>query len=259
MKYYKAFNENLQCRGFQYEVGETYELEKGKKLGICKCGFHFCKTVTDCFDYYPKNKATRFCEVEPLGKIVEEGNKFATDKIKIIRELTEEEINNGNVGVNNVGWCNEGDYNKGDYNKGDSNKGDSNKGDYNEGNSNEGNSNKGDSNKGDSNEGNSNEGDYNEGDYNEGNSNEGDSNKGDSNKGDYNKGDYNIGVANKGDYQCGVGCTNAPLMLFNKPSKHTLKELYDSGAIYDIIHHTLTPRVIALDTFDMEVWEELGK
>ena len=224
MKYYKAFNENLQCRGFQYEVGETYELEKGKKLGICKCGFHFCKTVTDCFDYYPKNKATRFCEVEPLGKIVEEGNKFATDKIKIIRELTEEEINNGNVGVNNVGWCNEGDYNKGDYNKGDSNKGDSNKGDYNEG-----------------------------------NSNEGDSNKGDSNKGDYNKGDYNIGVANKGDYQCGVGCTNAPLMLFNKPSKHTLKELYDSGAIYDIIHHTLTPRVIALDTFDMEVWEELGK
>ena len=87
-------------------------------MEICNRGYHFCKTIKDCFEYYPKAKETRFCEVEPLGKIVEEGNKFATDKIKIVRELTEKEINNGNIGVKNVGWCNEGDYNKGDCNEG---------------------------------------------------------------------------------------------------------------------------------------------
>lgn len=42
MKGYKGFDKNLQCRGFQYEVGKTYELGD-KKLEMCSNGFHFCK------------------------------------------------------------------------------------------------------------------------------------------------------------------------------------------------------------------------
>ena len=40
MKAYKGFNNKLQCREFQYKVGETYEEEKAE---LCNCGFHACE------------------------------------------------------------------------------------------------------------------------------------------------------------------------------------------------------------------------
>lgn len=40
IKGYKGFDKNLQCRGFQYKVGETFE-EKGT-IKACESGFHFC-------------------------------------------------------------------------------------------------------------------------------------------------------------------------------------------------------------------------
>lgn len=121
------------------------------------------------------------------------------------------------------------------------------------------NGNVGINNMGYANEGYGNKGNHNKGDYNEGDCNKGDSNKGNSNKGDCNKGNYNIGIANVGEYQVGICCTNAPLMLFNKPSKHSLKELLESGVIDDLIRHILTDKVKALDTFDINVWNDLVK
>lgn len=59
MKCYKGFDKNLQCRGFQYEVGKTYETEKAE---ICSCGFHACENPLDVFSYY--NPTSRFCEVD---------------------------------------------------------------------------------------------------------------------------------------------------------------------------------------------------
>ena len=59
MKCYKGFDKNLQCRGFQYEVGKTYETEEAD---ICSCGFHACENPFDIFGYY--DATSRFCEVD---------------------------------------------------------------------------------------------------------------------------------------------------------------------------------------------------
>lgn len=40
MKAYKAFDKNLTCRDFQYEIGKTYEMED--EPIICEKGFHAC-------------------------------------------------------------------------------------------------------------------------------------------------------------------------------------------------------------------------
>lgn len=34
---YKGMDKNMQCRGFQYEVGKEYETDKAV---ACECGFH---------------------------------------------------------------------------------------------------------------------------------------------------------------------------------------------------------------------------
>ena len=56
MKGYKAFNNDMTCRGFQYKVGKTYEM--AKKPIPCKQGFHFCKSIADYFNEKTKIKAT---------------------------------------------------------------------------------------------------------------------------------------------------------------------------------------------------------
>ena len=60
MKCYKGFDENLKCRGFQYEVGKEYE---EKRAEICDAGFHACENPMDVFEYYAPADS-RYCEVE---------------------------------------------------------------------------------------------------------------------------------------------------------------------------------------------------
>jgi len=266
IKGYKAFDENLECRGFKYEVGKEYKIEG--KLEICENGFHFCKTIADCYSYYPMSEKTRICEIEATGKTIEKGDKCCTSKIKIVRELPREKHRCGNVGKeDNFGFCNTGNYNYGNWNKGNYNIGERNEGDVNMGSSN-----KGDGNRGEWNTGNRNAGGFNKGTHNIGDSNEGERNRGFSNKGDYNvggrnKGNQNIGyrnvgngnfgIRNKGNYQVGLCNTNAPLVIFNKVSKMTLEDLVKSGAYEDILAGKLTDKVRAIDTFDEKVWYEI--
>ena len=86
---YKGFKADMTCLDFQYEVGQTYEMDG--EIGPCRRGFHFCQKMADVFDYY-RGKSCRYAEVEALGKIIVNGNKSVTDRIHIVRELTWAEI-----------------------------------------------------------------------------------------------------------------------------------------------------------------------
>lgn len=44
MKVYKGFDKDLTCRGFKYEIGETYEEENAD---LCSAGFHACEAPLD--------------------------------------------------------------------------------------------------------------------------------------------------------------------------------------------------------------------
>ena len=86
---YKGFNEDMTCRGFQYEVGQTYEHDRD--IGLCKSGFHFCRNMADVLNYYRRNDC-RYAVVEALGKVIDGEHKSVTDKLHIVRELTREEV-----------------------------------------------------------------------------------------------------------------------------------------------------------------------
>ena len=83
---YKGFDKNMQCRGFQYEVGKEYEMDG--EIKCCNRGFHACKSPIEVWDYYDMLNS-RFAEVEQSGKIDEEekSTKICSSRIKIKAEL----------------------------------------------------------------------------------------------------------------------------------------------------------------------------
>ena len=86
IKSYKAFDKNMQCRGFQYEIGKEYEMDG--EIKCCERGFHACKSPMEVWDHYDMLNS-RFAEVELSGKIDGEGNstKVCSSHIKIKAEL----------------------------------------------------------------------------------------------------------------------------------------------------------------------------
>ena len=132
MKGYKAFNSDLTCRGFQYEIGKTYEMDDLPI--ICKRGFHFCADIANCYKFYNMDENTRICEIEAIGDIDnnEDETKYCTNKIRIIKEITDYN-RKANSNSSSSGYCNSGYYNSGNRNSGNRNSGDYNSGDYNSG------------------------------------------------------------------------------------------------------------------------------
>ena len=161
MKGYKVFNKDWTCRGFQYEVGKTYEMKEDPVY--CEIGFHFCGKLIDCFNYYDFDSENKVAEIEALGTIDDSGDKekYCTNKIKIVRELTWHEV----LDLVNTGKDNTGRGNAGNWNAGNRNTGNWNAGNRNAGNRNTGRGNTGDENTGDENTGNRNTGDWNSTDF----------------------------------------------------------------------------------------------
>lgn len=120
----KGFDKDLCCRGFQFEIGKTYDTG-AEEIEICSnTVFHYCKSIQDLHNYYNCNKSqqNRYCKIEVLGKEVRDDKKYGSNKIKIVSEIVGEELNlllgliNGNNGLFNTGYYNTGDYNTGDWN-----------------------------------------------------------------------------------------------------------------------------------------------
>ena len=171
MKGYKAFLPDMTTKhgdNTVYEVGKTYTVED--EIKICENGYHFCKKCVDVYDYY--SKPCRICEVSVTGAVQTQGNKSVGRRLKILRELTADEISS---------LCNSGNRNSGNRNSG---------------NCNSGNRNSGNRNSGNWNSGNRNSGDWNSGNWNSGNRNSGDWNSGNWNSGYWNSGDWNSGYCN---------------------------------------------------------------
>ena len=84
---YKGFDENLKCRGFQYEIGKEY-VHDGE-VECCSSGFHACTNPFDVLNYYDDNGRNRFCVVEQSGTIKsgDEDSKQSSSKIKIKAEI----------------------------------------------------------------------------------------------------------------------------------------------------------------------------
>lgn len=194
----KGFDKDLRCRGFQFEIGKTYEIKlpDGYELteyDLCSDKvFHYCDSLRKVHGYYSvePEENNRFCEVEVLGKEVTDGNKCGSNKIKIIREIVGEELNilkgltDGNTGLFNSGNYNSGNYNSRNYNSGDRNSGD----------------------------------------FNSGYFNSGDCNSGNRNSGNYNSGYYNSGDFNSCDYSSGIFCTQDPkVKIFDIETDMTMK------------------------------------
>lgn len=142
----KGFDKDLKCQNMQFEIGKEYKINntKGTKLELCSnTVFHFCDSLQKVHNFYNcSNEDNRFCYIEVIGKFIEDDEKCGSDHIKIIRELTNEELkiakgltagNTGlfNTGDRNTGYRNTGDRNTGDRNTGNWNTGDSNTGDFN--------------------------------------------------------------------------------------------------------------------------------
>lgn len=271
MKGYKGFHYDFTCRGFQYDVGKTYETTDKPILG--ESGFHFCKNLKDALAFYPEG---RYAEVEALGDVIEETNEVyiptcVTNKIKIIRELSQEEvIEKTCFGENNTGACNFGDNNKGyqncgNRNSGSENYGNDNSGAYNHGCDNTGGLNYGSRNKGDENYGHSNIGDRNFGSQNTGCCNYGNANLGSHNMGNTNIGNHNYGTGNSGNFNYGdfnscnyvYGSFNTVnlkkgLQFFNQPAPD--KFTWDDYSHLRCVTQAL--RLYPLDKLEATYWWE---
>ena len=206
----KGFDEDLKCRGYQFEIGKTYEIKLPDGYELTKedlCSdkvFHYCNSLRKVHGYYSvePEENNRFCEIEVLGREVTDGDKCGSNKIKIIREIAEKELDVLRGLINgNTGFFNSGDHNSGNYNSGGRNSRDCNSG-------------------------NRNSGYYNSGSCNSGYYNSGSYNSGYYNSGNCNSGDHNSGYFNSCDYSSGLFCTQDPkVKIFDIETGMTMKEV----------------------------------
>jgi hypothetical protein len=78
---YKAFNADWTCRGFAYEIGQTYE-HAGDIL-LCVSGFHACTVPFDCWHYYPGSMTFARVAMERVSGQHDTDSKIVAVKVTI--------------------------------------------------------------------------------------------------------------------------------------------------------------------------------
>ena len=116
IKGYKGFDNNLKCRGYQYEVGKTFECDG--KIECCESGFHFCENPFDVFGYYPPS-GSRYCSVEGEGETSKDNgdSKVAVSRLHVSAEIGLKGLINAGVKfiLDRVKWEEDKSTNTGDY------------------------------------------------------------------------------------------------------------------------------------------------
>lgn len=114
---YKGTDKNMQCRGFQFELGTQYDMPEGQEIKACSSGFHLCLRLSDVFGYYKIGDGNRFFKVKALVRKSDKkayssnqswvsfntmtytygayDNKLASKSIIFLSELTADEILEG--------------------------------------------------------------------------------------------------------------------------------------------------------------------
>ena len=82
----KGFDKDLRCRGYQFEIGETYSHEGA--VTVCESGFHAVEYGIDAFSYYAPADS-RYCVVEQYGDMERHSGdtKIASASITIKAEI----------------------------------------------------------------------------------------------------------------------------------------------------------------------------
>ena len=82
LTFFKGFDKNMQCRGFQYVEGKTYT--QPGEIGVCENGFHACSLPLDVLSYYPVRDGNLYHEVKLDGISENDGG----DSKVAAREIT---------------------------------------------------------------------------------------------------------------------------------------------------------------------------
>lgn len=87
---YKGFHKNedgsISCRKFVYEPGKTYTMPENE-IRPCEAGFHACRELWQCWNYYPNDGWTVYYRVKCSGKIIELDEKLVCSEITVLDEV----------------------------------------------------------------------------------------------------------------------------------------------------------------------------
>ena len=86
MKVYKATDENMKCRGLQYELGKTVE---EPVADLCSKGLHACTSPLDVLRYYEPGKGSRYfsADAEAVSDKKSDDSKIVCKKLTLEAEI----------------------------------------------------------------------------------------------------------------------------------------------------------------------------